>query len=285
MTQVVQCNDGSLKNPDQLSNFTKENGVNMFTLENFDIKLETEIIGRNFIYCEEIGSTNTELLSGKQNYKMNGTVLLAEKQLSGKGRKDRTWQSAKGLNLTFSILLTKELISAININHLNFAASLAVVNAIENLFQIKTELKWPNDVLINKKKVAGILTETSVKGSKIERLVIGIGLNLNQVAFQGEFNLPPTSLKLETGDTVDRENILAEILNIFEEHLDELSMNPDNILNDWRSKCKMIGDKISVTDNEIMKTGIFYDIDENGYLLLKHNDIIEKIHFGDVSFI
>lgn len=257
----------------------------MFNLENFDIKLETEFIGRNFIYCEEIDSTNSEILSGKQNYKKTGTVILAEKQHVGKGRKDRTWQSAKGLNLTFSILLTKESLSSININHLNFTASLAVANAIENLFQLKTELKWPNDVLINKKKVSGILTESSIKGSKIERVVIGIGLNVNQFTFQGEFNFPPTSLKLEVGDTIDRENMLAEILNNFEELLLELSNKPENILNDWRAKCKMIGDKISISEDDKIKTGIFYDIDENGYLLLKHNNSIEKIHFGDVSFI
>ena len=95
----------------------------MFELENFDIKLETEFIGRNFIYCDEIESTNTELLAGKQQYKKTGTVMLAEKQLAGKGRKDRTWHSARGLNLTFSILLMKDVVSGININHLNLAAS------------------------------------------------------------------------------------------------------------------------------------------------------------------
>ncbi len=257
----------------------------MFNLETFDIKLETDTIGRNFIYCEEIESTNSELLAGKQNYKKSGTVLLAEKQHAGKGRKNRTWQSAKGLNLTFSILLAKESLAAININHLNFAASLAVASAIENLFQLKTELKWPNDVLINKKKVAGILIESSIKGSKIERVVIGIGLNLNQIAFQGEFNFPPTSLKLELGINIERENILAEILNIFEAFLLGLESKPKAILNEWRSKCQMIGDKITITENDEVKSGIFHDIDENGYLLLKRKDSIEKIHFGDVGFV
>jgi len=256
----------------------------MFNLEIFDLKLETEFIGRNFIYCDEIESTNSELLAGKQQYKKTGTVLLAEKQLAGKGRKDRTWQSAKGLNLTFSILLMKDVVAEININHLNLAASLAVASAIENLYQLKTELKWPNDVLIDKKKIAGILTETSIKGTKIERVVIGFGINLNQIAFHGDFNFPPTSLKLETGINIDRENILAEILNIFEELLIELESKPKVILNDWRAKCQMIGDKISITENDKVKTGIFYDIDDNGFLLLKIDDSIEKIHFGDVSF-
>jgi len=257
----------------------------MFELENFDIKLETEFIGRNFIYCDEIESTNTELLAGKQQYKKTGTVMLAEKQLAGKGRKDRTWHSARGLNLTFSILLMKDVVSGININHLNLAASLAVASAIENLYQLKTELKWPNDVLIDKKKVCGILTETSIKGTKVERVVVGFGINLNQIVFQGDFNFPPTSLKLELGINIERENTLAEILNIFEALLLGLESKPKTILNEWRSKCQMIGDKITITENDEVKSGIFHDIDENGYLLLKRKDIIEKIHFGDVSFV
>jgi BirA family transcriptional regulator, biotin operon repressor / biotin---[acetyl-CoA-carboxylase] ligase len=257
----------------------------MFNLDKFDIKLETDFIGRNFIYSDEIGSTNSELLAGKQQYKKTGTVYLAEKQLEGKGRKNRVWNSAKGLNLTFSILLTKETISQINMSHINLAASLAVSTAIENLCQLKTELKWPNDVLIEKKKVAGILIETSIKGKSVDRAVVGIGINLNQIAFQGEFNLEPTSLKLELRMEIDRENILAEILNIFEEMLIELEQNPANVIDDWRNKCQMIGDKITITENDKIIRGIFHDIDDEGYLLLKVNNDIEKIHFGDVSLI
>ena len=255
----------------------------MFNLEIFDIKLETEVIGRDFIYCEEIESTNTELLTGKQQYKKNGTVFLAEKQLAGKGRKNRTWQSAKGLNLTFSILLTKESLTDINTNHINLSTALAVSEAIENLYQLRTELKWPNDVFIGPKKVAGILIETSIKGNIVERVVVGIGINLNQISFQGEFNHTPTSLKLEAHTDINRENVLAEIINLFEEKLFELEKSPDNILNDWRGKCKMIGDKITITENDEVKKGVFFDIDENGFLLLKRDNTIEKIHFGDVS--
>jgi len=129
------------------------------------------------------------------------------------------------------------------------------------------------------------LTETIIKGSNIERVVIGIGLNLNQISFHGDFNITPTSLKLEAGFDIERENLLAEILNIAEELLDEAVKMPENILNDWRSRCEMIGDKISVTENDKIRTGIFHDIDENGYLLLKSNNNLEKIHFGDVSLL
>ena len=257
----------------------------MFNFESFDIKLETELIGRNFIYCDEIDSTNSELLANKQKYKKSGTVLFAEKQLKGKGRKDRIWQSAKGLNLTFSILLAKDMVSELNINHLNLSASLTVALAIENLYQLRTELKWPNDVLINGKKVAGILFETCVKGSKTERVVVGFGINLNQIVFQGDFNYPPTSLKLESKVNIDRELILAEVLNTFEELLMKMQDQPGTLLEEWRSKCKMIGDKITITEGDKSKSGTFYDIDDNGYLLLKRNESIEKIYSGDVSLV
>jgi BirA family biotin operon repressor/biotin-[acetyl-CoA-carboxylase] ligase len=79
--------------------------------------------------------------------------------------------------------------------------------------------------------------------------------------------------------------MLAEILNNFEELLLDLESKPNVILNEWRNKCQMIGDKITITENDKIKKGIFYDIDDNGYLLLKRNDSIEKIHFGDVSFV
>jgi len=255
----------------------------MFEIEKFDIQLETDFIGRNFIYADEISSTNEELLKNKKLYTKSGTVLLAEKQIQGRGRKNRIWHSSKWQNLTFSILLNDEKNLKVNINHVNLLSSIVVSNAVENLYQLKSELKWPNDVLIGGKKFAGILTETSVQGNKFEIAVIGVGINVNQTIFQGEYNYPPTSLKLELRHDIKRESLLAEILNLFEEYLAILLKSPNSILNEWRSKCKMIGDKVSVVDGEKIKTGIFDDIDENGFMVLKHNGEFEKIHFGDVS--
>jgi BirA family biotin operon repressor/biotin-[acetyl-CoA-carboxylase] ligase len=220
----------------------------------------------------------------KQNgYNESGTVVLAEKQISGKGRKDRVWYSAPDSNLTFSILLTKDKFLTNNSSLINFAASLSVAFSIENLYQLKTELKWPNDVLLDGKKTSGILIEATSQGNKIERFVIGIGINVNQPSFQGTFNYPPTSIRNELGRNVEREKLLAEILNNFELLLEKIKKNKSEVINDWKSKCKMIGERISIVENDSEKFGIFYDIDEEGFLLLKTKDGIEKIHYGDVS--
>ena len=255
----------------------------MLNIEDFDIKLNTEYIGRTFVYAEELSSTNTFLMDKKNGYNNNGTVVLAEKQTSGKGRKDRVWYSAPETNLTFSILLTKDKFLNNNSSLINFAASLAVAFSIENLYQLKTELKWPNDVLLDGKKTSGILIESTSQGNKIERFVVGIGVNVNQPSFQGTFNYPPTSIRIELGRNVERERFLAEILNNFELLLERIKSNKNEVINDWKAKCKMIGEKISVVENDSEKFGIFYDIDEEGFLLLKTRDGIEKVHYGDVS--
>lgn len=255
----------------------------MFNIENFDIKLNTDYLGRNFIYAEELSSTNTYLMDKESKQTINGTIVLAEKQTKGKGRKDRVWHSAPDSNLTFSILLTKDKLLFKNSNLINFAAALAISYSIENLYQLKTELKWPNDVLINGKKTSGILIEATSQGNKIERMVIGIGVNVNQNSFQGTFNYPPTSIKIELDRNVEREKLLAEILNNFELLLEKIKKDNNTIIDDWKTKCNMIGSRISITENETEKYGIFYDVDNEGFLLLKTKDGIEKIHFGDVS--
>lgn len=257
----------------------------MFDLEKFDIKLGTDEIGRNFVYAEEVISTNSELLNNKNFYKNHGTVLLAEKQSEGRGRLNRKWISASELNLTFSVLITNPGYLRKNINILNYSASLAVAVSIENLFQLRTELKWPNDILIGGKKIAGILIESTSKGSKINRLVIGIGLNVNQVSFQGKFMLEPTSLKAELGFPVEREKILAEILNNVEMFINSSQKFPNKIFNEWKSKCKMLGERITIVNNDVTRHGIFSDIDEDGFLVLRNKEETETFHFGEVSIL
>jgi BirA family biotin operon repressor/biotin-[acetyl-CoA-carboxylase] ligase len=250
-------------------------------LEKFDIKLETEFIGRNFIYFEKIDSTNKFLLNEK-NIDDFGAVVLAEEQTAGHGRMGRTWISRPERNLTFSVLLNREL-EKFKLSHLNLTAALSVGMALENLYQLSINLKWPNDVLIGKKKIAGILIETTIQGEKIERAVVGIGVNVNQEFFHGEFEIEPTSVRKEIGSEVSRERLLAEILNIFEENIFMLEKYPSKILEMWKARCKMLGAKVKVDDGKNVKVGKFIDIDDEGFLILLRGEKEEKIAFGDVT--
>jgi len=127
------------------------------------------------------------------------------------------------------------------------------------------------------------LLESVSSGSTIEKLVIGVGVNVNQTSFQGDFNIEPISIKNVLNHNIDRERFLAEILNNFEKHLKTVRQKPAKILNDWRAKCRMIGERITVSEGKSSKSGIFEDIDKNGFLILKTDSGREIIRFGDVS--
>jgi BirA family biotin operon repressor/biotin-[acetyl-CoA-carboxylase] ligase len=253
----------------------------LFNIEEFDIKLDTEVLARHFVYLEELDSTNSFLLESDE-YRENGTTVLAEYQLKGRGRKDRDWIATKELGLTFSVLVNKN-IDKNNINIINLGASLAVAQALENLHQLKVNLKWPNDVLINNKKIAGILIESTSRGNQIEKLVIGIGINVNQPNFKGKYALPPTSVRLELKRPVSRERLLSEVINIFEGNLIQIAADKNKILQNWKSRCKMIGEKVRVVDDEKEEFGVFDDLDEKGFLILKSKTGSKTIHYGEVS--
>ncbi len=252
-----------------------------FNIEEIDIKLDTEYLGSNFVIYEELNSTNEQLLSNEK-FDKHGTVLLTENQSVGRGRLGRQWISEKDKSLTFSILLTEN-IEADKLNLINLGASLAVAKSLENLYQLHVSLKWPNDVLISNRKVSGILLETTSKGDKIERAVIGIGINVNHPNFTGKFLITPTSIRKEFGKEVKRERLLSEILNEFESIIETIKKDPNTILEAWRSRCDWIGERIKIIDGDREIFGQFEDIDSNGLLVLKDNSGTKKIMNGDIS--
>lgn len=244
--------------------------------------LETEIIGSKIYYYYNINSTNkmaSELANSGAN---EGTIVIADKQTGGKGRRGRTWHSSnKGL--WFSLILRPD-INISNSHFLTINASLAVYLALDDL-GIETEIKWPNDILYQNKKLCGILSEMNSSSSKLNYIVTGIGINVNQKDFPDDIKDKATSLFQIIGDEVNKVNLLKNILFYFENfYFKFLNGAKENILKEWKSKISLLGKEVTVNSNEKVYSGKAIDIAKDGRLvILTDKSEIKKFWAGDTS--
>jgi len=243
-------------------------------------------IGREIYLYDIVDSTNTIALELSEN-SSDGTVVIADSQRKGRGRLGRRWFSPPGLNLYLSIIL-KGGINNKKLNLLTFIASIACAHAIRRFSGLNVSIKWPNDLIISKKKLGGILTELKFnKDSFIAVVGIGINVNINISEFPEEIRPISTSLRNETGKTYSREDLIAEILNEFDEWYSTLKKDDkDRIFNEWKRLNITLGKKVKILSEGKTLVGIAEDIDENGFLLLKlQSCVIKKIISGDVKLI
>lgn len=185
----------------------------MYNTERFQQLLTTSWVGQNFEFLSEIDSTNNYAKTLKNL--VPGTVVLTEHQTSGKGQKNKTWQSKKGSNLTFSIIFTPK--KADRITLLTLACASAIEDVLRSEYSCNdVTLKWPNDVMCQGLKLAGLLTEVVHLGNSVDRVIVGIGLNVNQEDFSETLNDVATSVKIISQQENEREKLLADILNRIE---------------------------------------------------------------------
>ena len=250
--------------------------------------LDTRTVGNELIYYESVESTNKLLFEQAEKGAEEGTVLIADAQTGGKGRLGRTWFSPGGVNLYLSVILRPD-VNTQNSAVFTFIASLALVNTLD-LLNINSTIKWPNDILINSKKVAGVLTEMTSEGVDLNFIIIGIGLNINLSKESIDENLPEisesvTSLSIERNNTIDREKV-AEILihNLDNYYLQFKTEGINSIVAEWSNRCGLLNKMISVkVDNKII-SGIARKIDNNGFLYIEDNKgNLEKIIAGDIQ--
>lgn len=176
--------------------------------------LNTEFLGRNFLFFKTIDSTQTKLKSLKPI--IIGTTVCTDNQTEGLGTHDRKWYTGIGKNIAFSFVLTPDC-NIENIKNITVIIAEVLINVLKKLYNIQLEIKEPNDIYYKGKKVAGILTETVCKGEKVRAIYVGIGINVNQEVFPGNLNEIATSLKREFDMEFDRERIIVEFLNWFED--------------------------------------------------------------------
>ncbi len=176
---------------------------------------KTDWAGCEVHYYDTIDSTNTEVQRLANAGAPHGTLVVANQQTAGKGRRGRTWISPTGVNVYFSLLLRPE-INPNNASRLTLVAALALGNAIRELSGADVKIKWPNDIVINGKKICGILTEMSIQEDYISHIVVGMGINVHQKEFAEEIQDMASSIELETGESVSRAGLVERTMEYFE---------------------------------------------------------------------
>jgi len=243
----------------------------MFNLNTYGRLLDTQRLGAELSLLDETESTNTYIASRLDWAGVEKMVVLAERQTAGRGRFGRVWSSFPGVNLAFS--LAWPVPSGFDSpNVVTLAAGVALSEAVGELVEVSSELKYPNDLMLEGKKAAGVLTELK-KSNGGSFAVIGVGVNVNTDAaqFPDEIKGHATSLKLAAGENVPREAVLALFLNNLERSLDLLEKGDTaSVLNRYKSVSNALGKEIIVTvnGNEEAK-GVAVDIDAEGGLVLE----------------
>lgn len=252
--------------------------------------LETRVMGRPLFYFPKVESTSTVALELAEKKSPEGTTVIADHQENGKGRMGRSWESPPGVNLYLSLILRPSF-SPIHGSQMTFLAANAVVKSIKKLpFFTSPKIKWPNDILINNKKVAGILTEMNSEMDRIHFIILGIGINLNMSSAMFPAGLSPTatSLYLESGQEIDRSKFVSSLLYEIEREYDTLKkVGFAPLLKYWKSHAQCNGRRVVINQLDGEKTeGIITSVDDDGALLIKVISGKEKrIISGDLIFI
>ncbi|MDD8018540.1 MAG: biotin--[acetyl-CoA-carboxylase] ligase [Bacteroidota bacterium] len=246
--------------------------------------LKTDTFGQTIFCFDTIDSTNLYSKTLSKTKAPHGTLIIAEEQTAGRGRMQRNWVSLKGKNLLFSIILYPDFIIE-KTALLPFAGSLAVCDAIETVTGLSSTCKWPNDVLVNKKKVCGMLLESTTENASIEKIILGIGVNVNQEEFPEDLKYKASSLKNESGIEINRITLLQKILEELELRYEQLAHFPSSqLMNDWKMKALLFGKKITVLEHEFSYTATAIDVADDGRLIIQTDDGTKRsILAGDVS--
>ena len=248
--------------------------------------LQTRILGRRALYFKELPSTNEVARALATEAISEGTIVVSEIQTRGRGRFGREWISPKG-GLWLSVILRPE-VQSMHATKLTLIAAVAVAKTLSELYGLKPEIKWPNDVLVGRKKICGILTEAEFRNKTLEFAVLGIGMNANfdVEALPDDIESSATTLRSQLGKAIQRETLLCELLKNIESYYGlfaEEKFKP--ILDEWRRLAKFLGTYVEVRDDSETVEGLAVDIDQNGALIIRLKDQTTRtVTSGDLTF-
>jgi len=266
---------------------------NSDVLNSFEIseELKTKVLGRNIVYLDSVDSTNNYAKKIALEGCGEGTLIVADRQTGGRGRLGRDWISPGKKGIWMSLVLRPD-IPFEEVQMVTLAASVAVVQALFEVAQIEAGIKWPNDIILDGKKVCGILVEMNMEIESINFLVLGIGLNVNQQKedFPEELLDRATSLKMYLEATgvqklLKRSEIIAAILLKFEEIYDKVKGGAfEEILSEWKKYSVTLGREVSIIYKNEQYRGIAQDLTKDGKLIIKCEDgSVKEVFSGEVS--
>ncbi|MBU5470021.1 biotin--[acetyl-CoA-carboxylase] ligase [Falcatimonas sp. MSJ-15] len=258
------------------------------SLSEFEIKSEIngcEWFAGDIYFYHEIGSTNDECKKLAEEGAKHGTLVVAEKQTKGKGRRGRSWESPKGTGIWMTLLLRPD-IEPYNSSGLTLVTAMAINKAVQEITGLDAKIKWPNDIVVNGKKVTGILTEMSAQPEMINYIVIGIGINVNTEEFPEDIAKTASSLKIESGKTIKRSSIIALFGKYFEQYYAKYIKTQDMslLIDEYNKELINVDRQIKVLAKENSYTGIAKGINRHGELIVEtENKELKNVVAGEVS--
>ena len=246
--------------------------------------IKTKWAGKTVYFAEKVDSTNSWIKRLSKEGAEHGTLAVAEFQSAGRGRFDRKWEAPEGSSVMMTILLRPEF-EPQYASMLTLVMGLAVAQAVDEL-GFKVSIKWPNDVVLSRKKICGILTEMGTNGTKIGYVLIGVGINVNLWEFPEEMQDKATSLALESGQEYDRNQIIGLVMKHFEEDYERFIQTCDfeNLLEEYHRILANLNQPVRVLNGADSFEGVSRGIDTKGELLVEKADgTVTKISAGEVS--
>ncbi|SNZ08546.1 BirA family transcriptional regulator, biotin operon repressor / biotin-[acetyl-CoA-carboxylase] ligase [Persephonella hydrogeniphila] len=274
--RIKKLEDLGYKIKHERKGYRLEKTTNYLLCTEIESILKTRWLGKNYIFFKQINSTN---IFAKKEELEDGTVVLAETQTGGKGRKGRKWLSVEGKGLYFSIVLNRN----IPINELmtfSFIFPVGVKKAIEKETGLKINIKWPNDLYLNNKKLAGFLIETEFEGNYLYKLVAGIGININHdLKDLQELKETATSLKIETGKEYDRKSLFGKILSEIENLVEEFDRK--KVIEEVDKSLLWKGERVKLVDEGI--EGVLVGLNSSGGIRVFTDNKIKDFYSGEIT--
>lgn len=260
--------------------------VSELSAERIKSALETAWVGCQVVYYPSVGSSNVEAKRLAEAGAPEGTLVVADHQTAGRGRLDRRWWSPPGSSLLLSLVFRPAFLAPHQAQRLTMVCSLAVCDAVARVTGLTAMVKWPNDVLIDSQKICGLLAELGVADSRLDYVVVGMGINVN-VDFEGGdapgLMSPATSLRAALGREVSRLTVLTTLLRFVEARYERLRAGalPHN---EWKSRLVTLGREVQVTMPNRLLTGLATGVDADGVLLVRQADgELARVLAGDVT--